>query len=166
MKIHATEITEIIKQQITAYNDTVDVAEVGTVIQAGDGIARVFGLENVGAGETLDFPHGVKGMALNLEEDNVGAVLFGEYEKISEGDTVRRTGTITSVPVGEALIGRVVNALGEPIVDDVDMHSDRRLPRRKVRHSAHRLEVTAARRARRRRRQVPDRRHRRHRRHR
>ncbi|MCF6284025.1 MAG: F0F1 ATP synthase subunit alpha [Candidatus Hydrogenedentes bacterium] len=115
MKIHATEITEIIKQQIAGYSDTVDVAEVGTVIQAGDGIARVFGLENVGAGETLEFPHGVKGMALNLEEDNVGAVLFGEYEKISEGDTVKRTGNITSVPVGEALIGRVVNALGEPI---------------------------------------------------
>ena len=115
MKIQATEITEIIKGQIADYQDTVDVAEVGTVIQAGDGIARVFGLENVMAGETLEFPHGVKGMALNLEEDNVGAVLFGEYEKISEGDTVRRTGTITSVPVGEALVGRVVNALGEPI---------------------------------------------------
>ncbi len=115
MKIQATEITEIIKQQITDFHDTVDVSEVGTVIQAGDGIARVFGLANVMAGETLEFPHGVKGMALNLEEDNVGAVLFGEYEKISEGDTVRRTGTITSVPVGDALIGRVVNALGEPI---------------------------------------------------
>jgi F-type H+/Na+-transporting ATPase subunit alpha len=115
MKIQATEITEIIKGQIADYQDTVDVAEVGTVIQAGDGIARVFGLENVMAGETLEFPHGVKGMALNLEEDNVGAVLFGEYEKISEGDTVRRTGSITSVPVGEALVGRVVNALGEPI---------------------------------------------------
>ncbi len=115
MKIQATEITEIIKQQITDFHDTVDVSEVGTVIQAGDGIARVFGLANVMAGETLDFPHGVKGMALNLEEDNVGAVLFGEYEKISEGDTVRRTGTITSVPVGDALIGRVVNALGDPI---------------------------------------------------
>jgi len=115
MKIQATEITEIIKQQIAAYSDTVDVAEVGTVIQAGDGIARIFGLEGAVAGETLDFPHGVKGMALNLEEDNVGAVLFGEHEKISEGDTVRRTGAITSVPVGEALIGRVVNALGDPI---------------------------------------------------
>jgi len=115
MKVHATEITEIIKQQIAGFDSKIDVAEVGTVIQAGDGIARIFGLENVMAGETLDFPHGVKGMALNLEEDNVGAVLFGEYEKIAEGDTVRRTGTITSVPVGDALIGRVVNALGEPV---------------------------------------------------
>ena len=115
MKIQATEITEIIKQQISEYDDAVDVAEVGTVIQAGDGIARVYGLENVVAGEMLEFPHGVKGMALNLEQDNVGTVLFGEYEKISEGDTVRRTASITSVPVGEGLIGRVVNALGEPI---------------------------------------------------
>jgi len=95
MKIHATEITDIIKQQIAGFDSKIDVAEVGTVIQAGDGIARIFGLDNVMAGETLDFPHGVKGMALNLEADNVGAVLFGEYEKISEGDTVRRTGTIT-----------------------------------------------------------------------
>ncbi|MBX3176719.1 MAG: F0F1 ATP synthase subunit alpha [Candidatus Hydrogenedentes bacterium] len=115
MKIHATEITEIIKQQIAGFDSKVDVAEVGTVIQAGDGIARIFGLENVMAGETLEFPHGVKGMALNLEEDNVGVVLFGEYEKVAEGDTVKRTGAITSVPVGDALIGRVVNALGDPI---------------------------------------------------
>lgn len=115
MKLHATEITDIIRQQIAGFDAGIDVAEVGTVIQAGDGIARVFGLENVMAGETLDFPHGVKGMALNLEEDNVGVVLFGDHEKVSEGDTVRRTGTITSVPVGEALIGRVVNALGVPI---------------------------------------------------
>lgn len=115
MKIQATEITEIIKQQIAGFDAGVDVAEVGTVIQAGDGIARVFGLEHVMAGETLEFPHGVRGMALNLEEDNVGAVLFGEYEKIAEGDIVRRTNTITSVPVGEALIGRVVNALGDPM---------------------------------------------------
>jgi F-type H+-transporting ATPase subunit alpha len=115
MKIHATEITEIIKQQIGDFQSTVDIAEVGTVIQAGDGIARVFGLEKALAGEMLDFPHGVRGMVLNLEEDNVGVVLFGEYEKIAEGDTVRRTGRIMSVPVGDALIGRVVNALGEPI---------------------------------------------------
>ena len=115
MKIHATEITEIIKQQIADYEATVDIAEVGTVIQAGDGIARVFGLENVMAGEMIEFPHDVRGIALNLEEDNVGTVLFGEYEKIMEGDTVRRTGRVASVPVGEALIGRVVDALGDPI---------------------------------------------------
>ena len=115
MKIQATEITEIIKKQIADYESTVEVAEVGTVIQAGDGIARVFGLEKAMAGELLDFPHDVKGMVLNLEEDNVGTVLFGEYEKIMEGDTVKRTGRIMSVPVGEALIGRVVDALGQPI---------------------------------------------------
>ncbi len=115
MKIQATEITEIIKQQIADYESTVDIAEVGTVIQAGDGIARVFGLEKVQAGEMLEFPHDVRGIALNLEEDNVGTVLFGEYEKIKEGDVVRRTGRVASVPVGDALIGRVVNALGDPV---------------------------------------------------
>jgi F-type H+-transporting ATPase subunit alpha len=115
MKISATEITDIIKRQISDFDATIDVAEVGTVIQAGDGIARVFGLDNAMAGELLTFPHGVRGMVLNLEEDNVGAVLFGEYERIGEGDTVKRTGQITSVPAGDALIGRVVNALGEPI---------------------------------------------------
>ncbi len=115
MKIQATEITEIIKRQIADYESTVEIAEVGTVIQAGDGIARVFGLEKAMAGELLDFPGGVTGMVLNLEEDNVGAVLFGEYEKIAEGDTVKRTGRIASVPVGDALIGRVVDALGQPV---------------------------------------------------
>jgi F-type H+/Na+-transporting ATPase subunit alpha len=115
MKIQATEVTEIIKNQITDYKSKVDIHEVGTVIQASDGIARIYGLENAMAGELLDFPHDIRGMVLNLEEDNVGAVLFGEYEKISEGDTVKRTGRIASVPVGNALIGRVVNALGDPV---------------------------------------------------
>ncbi len=115
MKIQATEITEIIKRQIADYETTVEVAEVGTVIQAGDGIARVFGLEKAMAGELLEFPHDVTGMVLNLEEDNVGAVLFGDCEAIAEGDTVKRTGRIASVPVGEAMIGRVVDALGQPI---------------------------------------------------
>ena len=115
MKIQATEITEIIKRQIAGYESTIDIAEVGTVIQAGDGIARIFGLEKAMSGELLDFPNGVTGMVLNLEEDNVGAVLFGDYELISEGDIVRRTGRIASVPVGEALIGRVVDALGQPV---------------------------------------------------
>jgi F-type H+/Na+-transporting ATPase subunit alpha len=115
MKIQATEITEIIKQHITDYEAKVDIAEVGTVILASDGIARVYGLENAMAGELLEFPHGVTGMVLNLEEDNVGTVLFGEYEKIGEGDTVKRTGRIASIPVGESLIGRVVNPLGEAV---------------------------------------------------
>lgn len=115
MKIQATEISEIIRNEISGFESRVDVAEVGTVIQASDGIARVYGLENAMAGELLDFPHGVRGMVLNLEEDNVGTVLFGHYEKIAEGDTVRRTGDIASVPVGDAMIGRVVNSLGEPV---------------------------------------------------
>jgi len=115
MKLEATEITSIIKDQISGFESTVDVAEVGTVIQASDGIARIYGLEHAMAGELLEFPHDVRGMALNLEEDNVGAVLFGEYERIAEGDTVNRTGRIASTRVGEGLIGRVVDALGEPI---------------------------------------------------
>ncbi|MCK5862270.1 MAG: F0F1 ATP synthase subunit alpha [Candidatus Hydrogenedentes bacterium] len=115
MKIQATEITEIIQRQIADFETAVEIAEVGTVIQAGDGIARIFGLEKAMASELLEFPHGVLGMVLNLEEDNVGTVLFGGYEKIMEGDTVKRTGRIASVPVGEALIGRVVDALGQPI---------------------------------------------------
>jgi len=115
MKLEATEITDIIKRQIADYESTVDVAEVGTVIQASDGIARIYGLEKAMSSELLEFPHGVTGMVLNLEEDNVGAVLFGEYEKIAEGDTVKRTGRIASVPVGENLVGRVVDALGNAI---------------------------------------------------
>ncbi len=115
MKIHATEITEIIKRQIADFETSVEIAETGTVIQSGDGIARIFGLDKAMSCELLEFPHDVRGMVLNLEEDNVGAVLFGEYEKIMEGDTVKRTGRIASVPVGEALIGRVVDALGVPV---------------------------------------------------
>jgi F-type H+/Na+-transporting ATPase subunit alpha len=115
MQIRADEISKILKEQIRDYQSGVVISEVGTVISVGDGIARIHGLDNVMAGELLDFPHGVKGIALNLEEDNVGAVLFGEYTLISEGDEVQRTKRIMSVPVGPAMIGRVVNALGEPI---------------------------------------------------
>src|SRR5688572_589551 len=115
MQIKADEISKIIRDQIRDFQSGVVVSEVGTVISVGDGIARIHGLEKVMAGELLDFPHGVKGIALNLEEDNVGAVLFGEYTLIGEGDTVQRTKRIMSVPVGEALMGRVVNALGEPL---------------------------------------------------
>jgi len=115
MKIQATEITAIIKEHIAHYESTIDIAEVGTVIQASDGTARIYGLENAMAGELLEFPHDILGMVLNLEEDNVGAVLFGDYEKISEGDTVRRTGRVASTPVSEGMIGRVINAVGEPI---------------------------------------------------
>jgi F-type H+-transporting ATPase subunit alpha len=113
--LKADEITEIIRQQITGADRGVDIAEVGTVMSVGDGIARVYGLNRVMAGEMLEFPHGVFGLALNLEEDNVGAVLMGDVQEIQEGDQVKRTGRILSVPVGPALVGRVVNALGQPI---------------------------------------------------
>ena len=106
--IKADEITRILRQEIANYDQTVAVEEVGTVISVGDGIARVYGLEKVMAGEMLEFPHDVYGIALNLEEDQVGAVLLGEYTAIQEGETVKRTRTIMSAPVGDALVGRVV----------------------------------------------------------
>src|SRR5881396_946967 len=115
MEIKADEITKIIREQIEEYRAGVDVSEVGNVISVGDGIARVYGLEKAMAGELLEFPHGVMGLALNLEESQVGVVLLGEYTEIREGDQVRRTGRIMEVPVGDALIGRVVNALAQPI---------------------------------------------------
>src|SRR6202521_4975805 len=113
--LKAEEITEIIRQQLSGIGRGVDVSEVGTVTSVGDGIARVYGLDRVMAGELIEFPHNVAGIALNLEEDQGGAVLLGEYQEIKEGDEVRRTGKIMSVPVGEALVGRVVDALGRPI---------------------------------------------------
>src|SRR5437879_457584 len=115
MDIKADEITKIIREQIEDYRGGVDVSEVGNVISVGDGIARVYGLENAMAGELLEFPHGVMGLALNLEESQVGVVLLGDYTEIREGDQVRRTGRIMDVPVGEAVVGRVVNALAQPI---------------------------------------------------
>jgi F-type H+-transporting ATPase subunit alpha len=115
MEIGTAEISRIIKEQIRDYEKTVEIQEIGTVLSTGDGIARVYGLDKVAAGELLEFPHGIYGVALNLEEDNVGAALFGETHMIKEGDTVKRTGRIAEVPVGKELIGRVVNALGEPI---------------------------------------------------
>ena len=115
MTIKADEITKIIRDQIGDYTVDVDVAEVGTVISVGDGIAQVHGIERVMATEMLEFPHGVFGMALNLEEERVGVVLLGESTEIKEGDTVKRTGRLMSVPVGEAMLGRVVNALGQPV---------------------------------------------------
>src|SRR5579885_3175623 len=114
-QIRADEITSILRQEIENYERAIDVTEVGSVISLGDGIARIHGLEKVMAGELIEFPHGVSGIAMNLEEDQVGAVLLGDFAEIEEGDEVRRTGRIMSVPVGEGLIGRVVNALGQPI---------------------------------------------------
>ncbi len=115
MKIRPEEITSILKQRIEDYDVETDLAEVGTVLQVGDGLARVYGLENCMAMEMLELEHGVTGIAFNLEEDNVGAVVLGDVTGIKEGDTVKRTGRIVEVPVGEALIGRVVDPLGQPI---------------------------------------------------
>jgi F-type H+-transporting ATPase subunit alpha len=115
MEIRAAEISAILKQQIANFGAEADVAEVGQVLSVGDGIARVYGLDKVQAGELVEFPNGVKGMALNLESDNVGIVIFGDDSGISEGATVKRTGAIVDVPVGKGLLGRVVDALGNPI---------------------------------------------------
>jgi len=115
MNLRPEEISSVIKEQIKGYTSKLDVSEVGTVIQVGDGIARVYGLENAMSGELLEFENGVFGMAQNLEEDNIGVVLLGSDEGIKEGDSVKLTGRVTSVPVGDAMIGRVVNALGQPI---------------------------------------------------
>src|SRR5215472_12300115 len=116
-QIQANEITELLKNSIENYEQRIQVDEVGTVITLGDGIARVHGLDKVMAGELIDFPHGVSGLAMNLEEDQVGVVLLGDYTEIKEGDQVKRTGRIMDVPVGDAVVGRVVNSLGEPIDD-------------------------------------------------
>jgi F-type H+-transporting ATPase subunit alpha len=124
-QIKADEITKLIREQIENYETQISVDETGTVITLGDGIARVYGLDKVMAGELLAFPHGVAGIAMNLEEDQVGVVLLGEYTEIKEGDEVKRTGRIMSVPVGDAMIGRVVNSLGEPIDDKGPIASDK-----------------------------------------
>src|SRR5215469_12751124 len=113
--IRADEISKILREEIEDYERAIDVSETGSVISVGDGVARIYGLEKVMAGEMVEFPHNVVGLALNLEEDRVGAVLLGDFSEIKEGDEVRRTKRIISVPVGDELVGRVVNALGEPI---------------------------------------------------
>ena len=116
-QIRADEITSILRQEIENYERAIDVTEVGSVISVGDGIARIHGLEKVMAGELIEFPHDVAGIAMNLEEDQVGAVLLGDYTEVREGDEVSRTGQIMSVPVGDAMVGRVVNSLGQAIDD-------------------------------------------------
>jgi len=128
MEIKADEISKIIREQIEGYRADVEVSEVGTVVSVGDGIARVYGLEHAMAGELLEFPHGVMGLALNLEESQVGVVLLGEYTEIREGDQVKRTRRIIEVPVGEALVGRVVNALAQPIDGKGPITADKYLP--------------------------------------
>ncbi len=115
MDIKPSEISDILQKEIAGFNAMADVAEVGQVLSASDGVARIYGVTNVQYGEMLEFPGGIKGMALNLEADNVGAVIFGDDRGVKEGDIVRRTGQIVQVPVGRALLGRVVDALGNPI---------------------------------------------------
>ena len=127
-QIRADEITSILRQEIENYERAIDVSETGSVISVGDGIARIHGLEKVMAGELIEFPHDVAGLAMNLEEDQVGAVLLGDYTEIKEGDEVRRTGRIMSVPVGDALIGRVVDALGNPIDGKGPIQTDKFYP--------------------------------------
>ena len=126
--IKASEINEIIRAQIENFDASMTVAEVGTVIKVGDGIAEIYGLEKVMAGELLEFQYGVRGLALNLEEDKVGCVLFGDFQKIKEGDEAKRTGRIMSVPVGDAMIGRVVDALGNPIDEAGEIVTDTYFP--------------------------------------
>src|SRR5438067_7477268 len=126
--LRAEEITEIIRQQLTGISRGIDVCEVGTVTSVGDGIARVYGLERVMAGELVQFPHDVAGLALNLEQDSVGVVLLGEASTIKEGDECKRTGRIMSVPVGQAMVGRVVDALGRPIDDKGPINTDKFIP--------------------------------------
>ncbi|HTD23751.1 MAG TPA: F0F1 ATP synthase subunit alpha [Terriglobales bacterium] len=126
--IKADEITKILRAQIENYESKISVDEIGTVISLGDGIARVHGLDKVMAGELISFPHGVAGIAMNLEEDQVGAVLLGDYTEIKEGDEVKRTQRIMSVPVGDAMVGRVVNSLGEPIDDKGPINTKQFIP--------------------------------------
>ncbi|HEX5235942.1 MAG TPA: F0F1 ATP synthase subunit alpha [Silvibacterium sp.] len=127
-QIKADEITALLKEQIANYDSKVRVDEVGTVISLGDGIARIHGLDKVMAGELIEFPHNIAGLAMSLEEDQVGAVIMGEFSELREGDQVRRTGKILSVPVGDALIGRVVNSLGQPIDDKGPINTSQTLP--------------------------------------
>ncbi len=126
MDIKASEISSILKEQIKNFGKEAEVSEIGQVLSVGDGIARVYGLDNVQAGEMVEFPGGLRGMALNLEADNVGVVLFGDDRGIKEGDTVKRTGAIVDVPVGKGLLGRVVDALGNPIDGKGPIRSDQR----------------------------------------
>jgi len=130
MQINPSEVTKILKEQIKKFGEKAEVSEVGQVLSVGDGIARVYGLDNVQAGEMVEFSAGIKGMALNLERDNVGVVIFGDDRSIKEGDVVKRTGAIVDTPVGKSLLGRVVDALGNPIDGKGDL--DKKLERKRV----------------------------------
>src|SRR4029077_3327101 len=126
MDLRAAEISRVIRDQIATFDAEAEVSEVGTVLSVGDGIARIYGLDNVQAGEMVEFENGIKGMALNLEADNVGVVIFGSDAEIGEGSSVKRTGTIVDVPIGKGLLGRVVDALGNPIDGKGPIDSDQR----------------------------------------
>ena len=126
MGIQAAEISAILKEQIKNFGQDAEVTEVGRVLSVGDGIARVHGLDNIQAGEMVEFPGGIRGMALNLETDNVGIVVLGNDREIQEGDIVKRTGSIVDVPIGPSMLGRVVDALGEPIDGEGPIVSDQR----------------------------------------
>src|SRR6266576_5198458 len=128
MKLRPEEITSILRERIEKFDVETDLAEVGAVLTVGDGIARVHGLENCLALEMLDFEHGVTGLAFNLEEDNVGVALFGEWDKIKEGDSAKRTGRVASVPVGDALIGRIVDPLGNALDGGPPIETSERRP--------------------------------------
>src|SRR5215212_732777 len=129
MKIKPDEITSILKSRIEGLDaGSAELTEVGTVLSVGDGIARVHGLENAMSFEMLELPHGVTGLALNLESDNVGVVLFGDWDKIVEGDTVKRTGSLLEIPVGEELLGRIVDPLGNPLDGKGDINTDKKRP--------------------------------------
>ena len=128
MNIRPEEVSSIIKKEIDNYKKSLEIKTSGTVLEVGDGIARIYGLSNVMSGELLEFPHGVMGMALNLEEDNVGAVILGNASLIKEGDEVRATGKVVSVPTGDELLGRVINALGDPIDGKGEIHADKYMP--------------------------------------
>src|SRR5947209_18103683 len=129
MQIRPDEITKILKERIEGIEQAAaDLAEVGTVLSIGDGIARVYGLDNAMSMEMLELPNDVTGLALNLEADNVGAVLFGEWDKIEEGDTVKRTGRLLEIPVGEALLGRIVDPLGNPLDGQGEVKTDEYRP--------------------------------------
>ena len=130
MQINPSEVTKILKEQIKKFGEKAEVSEVGQVLSVGDGIARVYGLDNVQAGEMVEFSGGIKGMALNLENDNVGVVIFGDDRSIKEGDVVKRTGAIVDSPVGKNLLGRVVDALGNPIDGKGDL--DKKIERKRV----------------------------------
>ena len=143
MDIRAAEISAILKEQIKNFGKEAEVSEIGQVLSVGDGIARVYGLDNVQAGEMVEFPGGIRGMALNLEADNVGIVIFGDDRDIKEGDTVKRTGAIVDVPVGKGLLGRVVDALGNPIDGKGPIKADERAPRRRQGARHHPAQVGA-----------------------